>query len=411
MTAYIDSQGVSYELISTPYDEYLLCTANVIGFDDLCEVISIPAAIYVEGNTHTVIAINNEAFANSSTLRNVLISNSMITIHDKAFANCLNLQTVTIGDSVTTIQSEVFANCSNLSVYFLGDAPATTTSNVFIDASNTTVYYTSSYAESWALQPFAEVAMALAPVISIATSTSVTVTNPGYASVTDGTIYGVYVYTSEDGSNWTRNIATSDDDGNTYVITGDNFNYVSTIGNYYTSASTDYWTVLSPYGMECFPAKTPVLTNQGYIPIEKIDIENHTIRNKAIVAITKTVSDETHLIRIAKHALGNNYPNKTTLISQNHQVMFMGHMIKAKDLVGLVEKVTRVPYKGEPLYNVLLDTHEKMQVNNLIVETLHPENKVAQLYKLLNMVKPEQRHAMIALYNQYERKHKQSLKK
>ena len=161
----------------------------------------------------------------------------------------------------------------------------------------------------------------------------------------------------------------------------------------------------------CFPAGTPVLTNHGYIPIEQIDPSIHTIRNKAIIAITQTVSDEAHLIRIAKNALGNNYPTKTTLISQNHQVMFMGHMIKAKDLVGLVNRVTQVPYNGEPLYNVLLETHDKMQVNNLIVETLHPEHKIAQLYKLLNMVKPEERDQMIALYNRLEHQHKQSIKK
>jgi hypothetical protein len=53
----------------------------------------------------------------------------------------------------------------------------------------------------------------------------------------------------------------------------------------------------------CFPAGTPVLTNLGYIPIETIDPAIHTIRNKAIIAITKTVSDEKYLIRIAKNAL------------------------------------------------------------------------------------------------------------
>lgn len=171
-----------------------------------------------------------------------------------------------------------------------------------------------------------------------------------------------------------------------------------------TSADLEIWSHI------CFPAGTPVRTNLGYIPIETIDPAIHTIRNKSIIAVTKTTSDEKYLIRIAKNALGNNYPSKTTLISQNHQLMFMGNMIKAKDLVGLVDRVTPLPYNGEPLYNVLLETHDKMQVNNLIVETLHPEHKIAKLYSLLNIVTPEEREQVIALYNQLERKHKQSIR-
>jgi len=206
-----------------------------------------------------------------------------------------------------------------------------------------------------------------------------------------------------------------------YNVTSSVQTLTSTLANNYGSSSdkttlvntyvTNLGYIFSPSSNICFPAGTPVFTNHGYVPIEQIDPVIHTVRNKPIVAITKTVSDEKYLIRIAKHALGNNYPSKTTLISQNHQVMFMGHMIKAKDLVELVDKVTQVPYNGEPLYNVLLETHDKMQVNNLIVETLHPEHKIAQLYKLLNMVKPEEREQMIALYNQFEYQHKQSLTK
>jgi hypothetical protein len=55
-------------------------------------------------------------------------------------------------------------------------------------------------------------------------------------------------------------------------------------------------------------------------------------------------------------------------------------MIKAKNLIGQVDGVYNKKYNGEILYNVLLETHEKMMVNNLIVETLDPTSIVAQLY-------------------------------
>ena len=55
-------------------------------------------------------------------------------------------------------------------------------------------------------------------------------------------------------------------------------------------------------------------------------------------------------------------------------------MVKAKDLVEVCQGVTAIPYNGEILYNVLLKKHENMMVNNLICETLHPENIVAKIY-------------------------------
>ena len=163
-------------------------------------------------------------------------------------------------------------------------------------------------------------------------------------------------------------------------------------------------------GNICFPAKTPVLTNKGYIHIDKIIPGVHTIRNKKIVSITKTVTNDKHLVCIEKNALGENYPSKTVYISRNHKLLCKGHMVKAKILVGLFDKVRLVPYNGEPLYNVLLEEHGKMQVHNLIVETLHPEHKVAKLYRILDKLNCQEQKDLITVYNNYESKQRQSAK-
>jgi hypothetical protein len=149
-----------------------------------------------------------------------------------------------------------------------------------------------------------------------------------------------------------------------------------------------------------------VLTNQGPINIEDINPSVHTIRNKKIVAITKTVAHDKNLVRIAKHALGHLYPEKTTTMSQNHKVFCQGQMVKAKHLVDEDKGITLVPYKGEILYNVLLEQHEKMQVNNLIVETLHPEHKVAKLYRFLQNVDAAHHGKLIALFNKKDKEHR-----
>jgi len=365
------------------------------------------------------------------------------TIGQGAFNSCTSLVNVMIGSSLTSIGPITFVGCHNLRhVYFLGNMPENMlipgvddngnprNSNEYLFYGNNrvdgvndiTVFYKDG-TTGWTTIPensfvstsdadnnrIYDVKFRRIPKIINATSSSISGSCDEVLTSVE-----IPVYVSTNGNTWTTYTANRARSFVWSLTPSSSSYYVSTIYNFYDATYSDYCKttiVAQPQGNPCFLAGTPVLTNHGYVPIEQIDIDNHTVRNQPIVAITKTVSDETHLIRISKHALGNNYPSKTTLISQNHQVMFMGHMIKAKDLVGLVDNVTRVPYHGEPLYNVLLETHAKMQVNNLIVETLHPEHKIAQLYKLLNLVKPEEREQMIALYNHLERKHKQSITK
>jgi VCBS repeat-containing protein/autotransporter-associated beta strand protein len=201
---------------------------------------------------------------------------------------------------------------------------------------------------------------------------------------------------------------TTQPDGQTGVITNSSGTISTSNITNVSIAFANNSTPTIPSSNVCFPAKTPVMTNQGPVNIEDIDPAVHTIRNKKIVAITKTVAHDKNLVRIAKHALGHLYPEKTTLISQNHKVLCQGQMIKAKHLVDDCN-VTLVPYNGQVLYNVLLAEHEKMQVNNLIVETLHPEHKVAKLYRFLKNVDAAHHGKLIAAFNKKDLEHRSHL--
>jgi len=148
----------------------------------------------------------------------------------------------------------------------------------------------------------------------------------------------------------------------------------------------------------CFVEGTPVNTDQGAVAIDKLDSSNHTIRGKPIVAVTKTIADEKHLVRIRKDALAKNVPSQDTLTTQNHTFFYNGNMVKAKHLVNKLDNVVLVKYDGCTLYNVLQDNHEKMVVNNLIAETLHPNHCIAQIYRYFaeNKVSPEMQQQAIA---------------
>jgi hypothetical protein len=150
-----------------------------------------------------------------------------------------------------------------------------------------------------------------------------------------------------------------------------------------------YFTIIQlpdviPISDICFPKGTPILTNQGIITIEKLTKLN-TIDNKKIIGITKTVSLDNYLVCFKKNALGINIPYKDTIMSKNHKIFYKGTLKKAKDFISIYENVTTVPYNKEILYNVLLEDHYKMNVNNLICETLNPTSEMAKIYNYITL--------------------------
>ena len=134
----------------------------------------------------------------------------------------------------------------------------------------------------------------------------------------------------------------------------------------------------------CFPAGTPIQTDQGVTAIEQLIPGEHTIRGKSIVAITQTRPLQKHIVCFEKDSIGKNVPSQQTLCSKEHKVLYQGEMIKARDLADMCKNVKKVSYNGETLYNVLLEKHGKMLVNNMICETLHPENIAAKIAKSKN---------------------------
>ena len=53
----------------------------------------------------------------------------------------------------------------------------------------------------------------------------------------------------------------------------------------------------------------------------------------------------------------------------------------AKDLLDILpNKVICIKNNMEKLYNVLMEEYNIMLVNNMEVETLHPDNPIAKLY-------------------------------
>jgi len=115
-----------------------------------------------------------------------------------------------------------------------------------------------------------------------------------------------------------------------------------------------------------------IITDQGVVIIKNINPLYHTIDNKRIVALISNVVKDKFLVHFSKHSLSRNYPNGSVVTSCRHKIMFRGMYIESCKFVGLFPKVTYVTYNGETLYNILMDNHSKIYVNNIECETLNP---------------------------------------
>jgi hypothetical protein len=129
----------------------------------------------------------------------------------------------------------------------------------------------------------------------------------------------------------------------------------------------------------CFVASTPVQTDQGKEQISKLIPGYHTIDGKQIKAITETVTKDKYIYKIKRNAFGKNKPSRETIVSGNHLIEFDYVLVPVRSLEEH-PNVESLKYNGERLYNILMDKHEIITINNMKVETLHPNNLIAKLF-------------------------------
>ena len=132
----------------------------------------------------------------------------------------------------------------------------------------------------------------------------------------------------------------------------------------------------------CFAKNTPIQTDQGIVMIQELKTGVHTIGREPIVAITKTISLDDFLICFEKHTFERNCPSQRTIVSKEHKIQYNDKMISAHKLMlpRFENFVHKIPYDGQPLYNILLKKHGTVLANNLVCETLNPKSIIAQLY-------------------------------
>jgi outer membrane protein OmpA-like peptidoglycan-associated protein len=83
-------------------------TIAITGYSGSLQSPQIPATLYGQ----TVNEIGSNAFSGKTTLRTLVLPDSIQTIGNAAFAGCVNLQSVAFGESVTGIGDNAFSHCA-----------------------------------------------------------------------------------------------------------------------------------------------------------------------------------------------------------------------------------------------------------------------------------------------------------
>jgi uncharacterized repeat protein (TIGR03803 family) len=201
----------------------------------------------------------------------------------------------------------------------------------------------------------------------------------------------LHSFTGSEGDGAYPNTSVIHQDGILYGITGYG-------GGNDTGSLFSYILPIIPISGVCFPAGTPISCDQGNIPIEKINPLKHTVNNQTITAITRTISQDNYLICFDQHALAHNCPNQRTIVSKNHKILYRGKMMEAHKFLGHSKQVRKVKYNQQILYNVLMEKHETICVNNIVCETLHPNNIVARLHN--SHLKQKEKNEIIRSMNE-----------
>jgi hypothetical protein len=371
--------------------------------------------------------ISSRTFAYCYSFTNITLPSNIRVVSNGAFSTCINLESITFPDKLSLIEFQAFVSCVKLkNIYFFGNIPFIAPPDAFkyITSSNS-VYYVNDSTNFKSLNTIFNNVIWLKYITEIKVSdiknTSATINWNPVANVQKGTFTGKMNYIAiirpkalssarsySSGNSYTISNATSYTFSNLTPNTEYSYTLRYSINDVFLDEISGNFTTTGIISPICFIGTTRINTDQGILEIKNIVSGKNTIQGKEIIAITKTSYPFSTLLKIEKNALAKNVPSEPVTLTPSHKVYYQGRWMKAYELQNRLgkEKIQNVNYKGEVLYNILMKKHESVLASNLIVETLHPRNIIACLYKNKNYEKAssEKKNKLIENVNSFSKK-------
>ncbi len=161
-------QAATVTIDSLTYETNENGTASVTDcLENFTGAVTIPSSITVDGTAYTVTDIGWNAFSGCSSLKEIILPDSLSSIGWYAFYCCTSLTEIVIPDSVTFIGRSAFSDCSSLNwIYFQSQTPPEVGSLVFSGCpSNMIIYYPEGAEANWGTEWQGFVTKAWDPVI------------------------------------------------------------------------------------------------------------------------------------------------------------------------------------------------------------------------------------------------------
>lgn len=141
-----------------------------------------------------------------------------------------------------------------------------------------------------------------------------------------------------------------------------------------------------PSSIVCFLEGTDILTDQGYVEIQKLEPGIHTVDDYKLECITITKSLEPFLIKLSANCFGKNVPSRDLITTFHHKICINDIYVEAGYCLNY-PGVEAIEYEGQLLYNIVLEDYHHVNVYNLMCETLHPNCAVAKYFMHENNTK------------------------
>jgi hypothetical protein len=137
-------------------------------------------------------------------------------------------------------------------------------------------------------------------------------------------------------------------------------------------------------GSNCFLPGTRILTSQGEVPIEDLQIGDLVVTVRGEAKPIKWIGRQSYRksgpswhqsvmpIRIARSAIDEGTPHRDLYVSPAHAFLIDGYLMPAMDLVNGTSIVPALPSEMEVIeyFHIVLDTHEVILAEGAPAETL-----------------------------------------
>ena len=152
----------------------------------------------------------------------------------------------------------------------------------------------------------------------------------------------------------------------------------------------------------CFMKDTIVKTDQGDLKIQDINPILNTINREKIITISKTIHPDEYLVKLNKDDISQDVPDKLTIVSPQHKILYNNKLTPVMDL-----PMVKYPGKNmiknnnDTLYNILTENYSTYIANNMVSETLDPENRTSLIYQCLQKASIKETNETLTKYNEF----------